>query len=979
MEKTHGFVLERERHIPELNSTARIYRHAKTGAELVSVLNDDENKAFGVSFNTPPADSTGIAHIMEHSVLCGSRKYPVKEPFIELAKGSLNTFLNAMTYPDHTVYPIASQNTQDLYNLADVYLDAVFYPNITEHTLQQEGWHYELDGADQPMIFKGVVFNEMKGANSSPERVLGEQVHSALFPDNIYNLDSGGDPRVIPNLTYKQFKDFHDTYYHPSNAKLWWYGNDEPEARLKYLDEWLSQFERKPVDASVALQPRFEEPRRIVGSFDAGEAEEGTGGEGVAKKQSRIVVAWMLEEAREGEKTMALNMLSTILVGTAASPLRKALIESGLGEDLAMAGMETDMRQAYFSVGMKGVASADAEKVEALILEAIKSLAENGIEAEMIEAAINSSEFNMREMNTGRFPRGLAMFLGALGTWTHGGDPLTALMYEAPLAAIKGKLANGEKVFENLIREYLLNNSHRVTVLLEPDSELRKREDAAERDRLDKAREALSEAEIKAIVENTALLKQMQETPDSDEALATIPSLKLSDMERTNKRVPIEISHFDQTSVLYHDLFTNGIAYVDFGFDVRALPEIALPYLGLFDRMFLSMGTDREDFAKLSQRINRKTGGVWASSMNSMKQGASEHTSRFFLRGKGTVAQVDDLLDIMRDIALTTKLDNKERFRQIVLEEKARAESGLVPGGHGIVNGRLKARFTTADWAAEQMSGITYLQTVRQLIDEIDKDWPSVLQRLEFIKQYLINRNAMVCNVTLDAANWAKIQPKVQSFVQSLPGSPAGQTNWAHKTLSQPEGLTIPAQVNYVGKGANLFDLGYQQHGSIQVISNYLRTAYLWERVRVQGGAYGGFCTYDARSGVWTYLSYRDPNLIGTLKNYDGTGAYLREHRLSATEVEKNIIGVIGSLDGYELPDAKGYSSMSRHLLGITDEYRQQMRDEVLSTTPDDFVKFADVLDGVRDQGQIVVLGSQGAIEAANKEMGGVFSVTKVL
>ena len=978
MEQTHGFVLEREQPIAELNSTARIYRHAKTGAELVSVVNDDENKAFGVSFNTPPEDSTGIAHLMEHSVLCGSKKYPVKEPFIELAKGSLNTFLNAMTYPDHTVYPIASQNSQDLYNLADVYLDAVFYPNISEHTLQQEGWHYELDSADQPMIFKGVVFNEMKGANSSPERVLYEHVHEALFPDNIYHLDSGGDPRVIPNLTYKQFKDFHDTYYHPSNAKLWWYGNDEPEARLKYLDGWLSQFEAKPVDASVALQPRFEEARRIVGSFDAGEAEEGDASE-TAKKKSRLVVAWMLEEARVGEKMMALNMLSTILVGTAASPLRKALIESGLGEDLAMAGMETDTRQAYFSVGMKGIASADAEKVEALILETVKSLAENGIEPEMIEAAVNSSEFDMREMNTGRFPRGLAMFLSALGTWTHGGDPLTSLMYEAPLAAIKAKLANGEQLFENLIREYLLSNTHRVTVLLEPDSELRKREDAAERDRLDQAREKMSEDEIKAIIENTALLKQMQEAPDSPEALATIPSLKLSDMERTNKQVPIEVSQIDQATVLYHDLFTNGIAYIDFGFDIKALPDIALPYLGLFDRMFLSMGTEREDFAKLSQRINRKTGGVWASSMNSMKQGGTDNAAWFFLRGKGTVAQVDDLLDIMRDIALATKLDNKERFRQIVLEEKARAESGLVPGGHGIVNARLKARFTRSDWAAEQMSGISYLQTVRQLIDEIDKDWPGVLKRLAFIKQFLINRNAMVCNVTLDAANWAKIQPKVQAFMQSLPGSPAGQTTWAYKTLSQPEGLTIPAQVNYVGKGANLFDLGYQQHGSIQVISNYLRTAYLWERVRVQGGAYGGFCTYDARSGVWTYLSYRDPNLIGTLKNYDGTGAYLREHRLSAIEVEKNIIGVIGSLDGYELPDAKGYSSMSRYLLGVTEDYRQQMRDEVLATTPDDFVKFADVLDGVRDHGQIVVLGSQSAIEAANKEMGGVFSVVKVL
>jgi len=970
----HGFELIREEKVDEVNSVARIYRHIKTGAEFISVLNDDENKAFGIGFATPWNDSTGIAHIMEHSVLCGSRKYPLKEPFIELAKGSLNTFLNAMTYPDKTVYPVASTNTQDLYNLVDVYLDAVFYPNITEKTLEQEGWHYDLDSADGEMIFKGVVFNEMKGNYSSPDSMLGRINQKTLFPDNQYGVDSGGDPKEIPNLTYATFKKFHDTYYHPSNAKIWWYGDDEPDKRLEYLESWLSQFDKIEVDGTVKLQPRFDAPRTTIAYYDAG-ADSDTA-------KSQISLNWMIGESADMEHTLAWQILGYILLSTQASPLRKALIDSGLGEDVT-GGFEDELRQSMFSAGMKGIDSKNANAVEAMVLDTLGNLADDGIEAEMIEAAMNTIEFRMREMNTGRFPRGLALWLGSLSTWLHGGDPLAPLRYEAPLKAIKDKLASGEKLFENLIGHDLLNNPHRVKVILQPDATLREREDQQERARLDEVFKSLNADELNRIVDNTHLLRQMQETPDTPEAMASVPSLQLSDLDKTNKAIPIEITVNGQAKIVYHELFTNGIAYMDIGFNMRALPSTALPYLGLFRRLTFSIGTERDDYVKLSQRIGRKTGGIYATTLNAMSSApageSAGNVSWYFLRGKATMTQVDDLLDIALDVLLNIKLDNKDRVKQIMLEEKARAEAGLVPGGHGVVNTRLKSRFDPADFADEQMSGISYLFFLRETIEQIETDWPTVLQRLEFVRGYLINRNHLVANVTLDRDNWQKLQPKLEAFIGALPAAGAGVLDWTPPGTQPNEGLTIPAQVNYVGKGANLYALGYKLHGSINVISNLLRTTYLWDRVRVQGGAYGGFCTFDSRSGVWTYLSYRDPNLIKTLNNYDGVSTFLRNQAPSQAEVERSIIGVIGSLDAYELPDAKGFTSLTRYLLGISEDYRQHIRDEVLSTTTADFVKFADVLDTVRDNGQIVVLGSPAAIDAANAERPGLLNKTKVM
>ena len=1001
IETSHGFELLRDETIPELNTRARLWRHTRTGAQLLSLENDDENKVFGISFRTPPTDSTGLPHILEHVVLAGSRKYPLKDPFFELVKGSLASFVNAMTYPDKTIYPAASTNLQDFYNLLDVYVDAVFHPLLSPEKLAQEGWHYELEAADAPLSYKGVVFNEMKGAYSSPDNLLDRYSRQATFPDTTYGVDSGGDPAVIPDLTYEQFKRFHETYYHPSNALLFFYGDDDPEERLRRMSGYLSEFEAIAVDSAIAPQTPFTAPR--VTRFSYG-AEAGQAGDGQSPK-AFVEVNWLLPEYEDTALVMALEILGHALLGTPASPLRKALIDSGLGEDV-LGGLANYTRQMTFSAGLKGVAVTDADRVEPLILATLEALAQDGFDPDMIGASVNTIEFALRENNTGRYPRGLALLVRALDTWLHDRDPLAPLAFEAPLATVKARLAAEPAYLQAIIRQYLLDNPHRVAVILEPDAELNQRLEEAERARLEKERAAMSDADVAAVMANARTLQEQQNLPDPPEVLAKLPSLKRGDLEPHHKPIPLALEAMSGARVVYHDLFTNGIVYLDLGLDLRSLPAELLPYAALFGQALLEMGTDAEDFVKLSQRIGRTTGGIYPTTLIAPVVGEATNDERrttssdgvavshaafdarnsslvayLMLRGKATPERAPELLGILGDVLLSARLDNRERFRQIVLEAKIGAESALAPAGHQVTNTRLRGHFHPAYRLEEMVNGVENLLFLRRLAERIDGDWPGVLADLEAVRGHLVSRAGMLVNVTLDEANFAAFAPRLADFLGGLPGGESSGSARFSDTLTglpalpRHEGLTFPAQVNYVGKGAGLYDLGYRLDGSIAVINNLLRTGYLLQKIRIQGGAYGAFCTFSPISGVYTYLSYRDPNLAGTLDVYDATAGYLRGLELSDDELTRSIIGAIGAIDAYQLPDAKGYTSLTRYLTGETDERLQQFRDEVLGTKTADFHALADVLEQVKDAGDVVVLGSREAIEASG--LG--FAVTKVL
>ena len=671
-----AFELVRDEHIAEVNSQVRFYRHKKTGAEVLSLVNDDENKVFGITFKTPPEDSTGIAHILEHSVLCGSRKYPVKKPFVELLKGSMHTFLNAMTFPDKTAYPVASQNLKDFYNLVDVYLDSVFFPLISEDTFRQEGWHYELEDAGAPLVYKGVVFNEMKGVYSSPDAVMRDIAQRSLYPDVTYGKSSGGDPKDIPELTYKQFKRFHEKFYHPSNARAFFSGDDDADERLRILDEYFSEFERAPVDAEVGLQPRFNQPRDIVATY-AGSKEDGKARDGM------VSLNWMMDPAADRQEALSNSLLSYMLAGNPAAPLRKALTDSGIGESLIGGGISSGLRQPMATFGMKGIDAADGTKVEALILSTLEQIAKDGIDKQTVEAAFNTFEFSLRENNTGSSPRGISLMLGAMGTWLHGGDPLASLAFEEALAALKAKAAEGH--FEAEIKRLFLDNTHRTTVTLSADDQQGAREKAEEEARLQAVRDALDAKAIEGVIAETEKLKALQEAVDDPAQLAKIPTLTLDDLPRESRTVPIDIGTLNETTLFYHDLPTLGILYLDLGFDLHVLDKELLPYLPLFGRALLQTGTSKEDFVSLTQRIGRSTGGISQHRGLSAKQNSADSAAWFFVSGKAVPDKVEEMLAIMGDVLLDARLDNRERFKQMALEEKAGYEARLVPAGNAII------------------------------------------------------------------------------------------------------------------------------------------------------------------------------------------------------------------------------------------------------------------------------------------------------
>lgn len=964
-----GFRLKRAEFVHEIGSMARLWVHEKTGTELLSVSNSDENKTFGVVFRTPPSDSTGVPHILEHSVLCGSRKYPVKEPFVELIKSSLNTFLNAFTYPDKTCYPVASCNERDFYNLVDVYMDAVFHPTLTPDTLAQEGHHLELDKVGNPVTIKGVVYNEMKGAYSSSDRVLSELSQRVLFPDTTYGVESGGHPRDIPDLTWPQFKSFYDRFYHPSNARMWFYGDDQEEKRLAKANEFLSEFQRLDVDSSVVLQKPWAEPKSFDFTYDAGSGED-------LSKKFMATLNWLIVtpvDQIKPEDLLALSVLNHILLSMSASPLRKALTDSGLGDDVVGGGLETDLRQMTFSVGLKGMTADSVEKMQRVVFDVLRNVQKNGVSQGMIDASLNSIEFALRENNTGSFPKGLSLMLRAMTTWLHDADPLLPLKFEDAVTNLRARLASKEPVFQNVLSTYILENPHRALLTLKPDPNYAKNETEVEQQRIQDAIKGMSKDDLQHLVSETERLKAQQAAPDDPVQLAKIPTLGREDLDKKVKTVPYD--RFDEKGVkiIHHPLFTNGVVYIDMCLDMRSLPLELLPLMSIFAGALTELGTSKQDFVSLQQSIGRNTGGIRSSTYISQvyaPNGDGPVVSKMVLRGKGMLGQVPALLDIISEILLDVDITNKERIRQLLIEERAGLESGIAGSGHQVASGRLAAMFRRSQVGDEMMGGIDYLKAVRKLIDRVDSEWESVVADLRKIQNVVVSRQDMLVNVTTSSDDFGSVKPVLNSFLDRLPArSDVFGSGWATSASllkRTNEGLIVPSAVNYVGKAANVCDLGFLTSGGHSLAAKHLGTSYLWDTVRVQGGAYGGFCRLDARTGMFSFLSYRDPNIKATIDAYDGAAAYLAKVSLSDEALTKDVIGMIGAMDSYQLPDTKGFSSALRMITGETDELRQRRRDEVLGATVKDFRELGDMLDAVRHNGTIVVVGGEEALKKGN-------------
>ena len=967
-----GFELVREQLIPELDTSARLFRHTRTGAEVLSLANRDENKTFAVTFRTLPADDTGVAHILEHSVLSGSRKYPVKELFMELLKGSCATFINAMTFPDKTCYPVASTNLKDFYNLVDVYFDVVFNPLLESYTLDQEGWHFELEDPKSPLCYKGVVFNEMKGAYAQQDAHIAEQVARALLPNTIYAHSSGGDPRHIPELSYAHWRAFHQRFYHPSNARICFWGNDPEETRLRIVAEALKPFARQPISDTIALQPRFTAPRHAKGLIPAAAAEMQDG-------RGAVSIGWLLSDGNDTpEVRIAMRVLKEILVGSPASPLRKALLDSGLGEDLIDGADWDDLRQPVFVTGLKGVREANHHRVETLVLDTLENLVRSGIDPAAIDAALNTVEFVLRE--NGTWARGVGTILRALETWLYEGDPIAALAFEQPLNAVRAGLQENPRYFEQMLEQYLLNNPHRSITQHAPDAELLTRQEAEEKLRLANIRSALGGEQLQAILGKTQELKRRQETPNSPAALAKLPMLHLADLDRKNSAIPREVMSLRGTPILHNDLSTNGIAYLDVGFDLRTLSGDELAYVPVLGRALTELGTDKEDEVTFAHRIARHTGGIEPHAFALSKTDANNTAAWLVLRGKATTVKATELIEIFRDLLLCARLDQRERLHRLLLEEKAQLEANLSPRGNYYCGLRLKAAASESGFANEQMYGVSQLAFLRRLAAETETDWPAVLARLTAIRSKLIVRPSAIANVTVDAKAWTLLRGQVEALLGCLPDGNPAPTVWQPFANRRNEGLVLPTQVNYVAKGTRILDFAGRPNGSALAVCRWLSLAWLIPKIREQGGAYGASLDLERYSGYLAMTSYRDPNLLETLETFDATAAFLRTLELSESDLARSVIGALNGVDPYQLPGAKGFTSLMRYLVGQTEVERQTLRDELFATTAKDFRNFAEVMDAVRDRGQIVIMGAEDTLSAANRARGGDWlTVTNVL
>ena len=802
------FTLVEERSMAEVNGTARFYRHNATGAQIVSVTNDDENKVFGVTFRTPPKNSTGVAHILEHSVLCGSKKYPTKEPFLVLLQSSLQSFLNAFTFPDKTCYPVASANLQDFYNLIDVYIDAVFHPIISENIFRQEGWHLEAETSDGPWLYKGVVYNEMKGVYSSPDSRLSEESQHAIFPDTLYSLDSGGRPDEIPSLSYEEFRDFHSRYYHPSNSRFFFWGDDPEEERLAIVARALAGKGHCDVDSSISLQPAFAAPTRVTRAYPA---EKGA--------KCLFTVNWLTGKRGDLERTLTLEMLQHILEGMPGSPLRRALISSGLGEDTTGDGLQMDLAQTSYSTGLKGVAEEDLPRAEELIFSTLKELAEKGIDKSLVEAAVNTVEFSYRESNTGNFPQGLAAMLQCLATWLYDENPLDSLAWEKPLASIKERLAKGDPVFEEAIRTLFLENPSRATVVLTPDEGLAARIEEEEAARVSAAQAAMSLKEREEVVRITRELQKAQATPDTPEALASIPSLGLGDLPSHNRLTQRAIQETSDFTMVGHELPTRGVAYMNLLIPLPKLPVRLVPSLSLFLRTFRDVGTARRDYTELGALIAAKTGGLGAS-LTMVNHTDGNLRCYLNLTGKAVSSKVQDLFDILNEILLEPIKDKdvlSQRLKEMLLEDKAGLEQDLVASGHKAASTRVLTHFSPTAVIGEAMDGIHYLNTLRSRLDNWDTALPQLLEDLDELRRLLVVARPGVVHCVGSTDDMENVARLAEHVWHALPGG-ARVDGTQCISLAAPVGAEVfatPSQVNYVAKGCNLKALGYSYHGSV--------------------------------------------------------------------------------------------------------------------------------------------------------------------
>ena len=954
-----GFRLDRIERIDEINGTAYEMKHEKSGARLIYIDSPDSNKVFNIAFRTTPHNSTGVAHIMEHSVLCGSRKFPLKEPFVELVKGSLNTFLNAMTYPDKTMYPVASKNDKDFHNLMDVYLDAVFYPRVREDAeiVMQEGWHYELENADDELTYKGVVFNEMKGVYSSPDSVLERQMMRELFPDTTYGVDSGGDPDYITDLTYEEFQEFYRVHYHPSNSYIFLYGDMNIEEQLAFLnDEYLSHFDAIDVHTEVALQAPFTEGKVVSYPYSVG-SEEPT------DNRTLHSFAYVLPDVTP-EHSLAFEVLTHALLTSPAAPLKQALVKAGIGSDISGYYLDS-IRQPMWTVQATGSNLDKQADLQRIVESTLQELCDKGLDKELLEASLNSIEFALRESDFGGRPIGLAYIIRMMDNWLYDNDPLELLHYEEALTNIRKGLAG--TYFEDLIRHSILNNNHKVLVSIYPERGLQERKDAEVKEHLANVKANMTSEEIEAIVEQTKRLKIRQETPDSDEALASIPLLELSDLNPNIEAVERRKSKIGNTTVHFVPTFTKGINYVGLYFKLNCLTEEELFYADILSDILGRIDTSERGYEALAKDINMNLGGLSSDITAISKDGKrDEFTPLMIVRAKALHSKLPDLCRLINEVVKKADYSDDQRLTELVQESKAIWDNEAFRRGNSIVSQRVMAQVSAVGKFRDN-GNLGYYQKISELASN-PAALPLLPEKLAEVARKIFRANNVDIMFVGEEGELEAFENLMKPFVETWDTTELSNDVLQITRLSGNDGIVTAGKVQYVAQGGNFIDHGFKHVGPMSVLETILRYEYLWIRIRVQGGAYGAFANfYD--DGNMIFCSYRDPNLLETLNVYKELPQYLRDFTLTDREMRKYIIGTMSSLDLPMTPALRGPRAMGMYFSGAKLEDKVEFRKQVIACKPEDIVALADVVEPVLNDNHICTMGNEQKI----KDAGNVF------
>ncbi len=952
-----------EHRVEDVQSDGFILRHKKSGARIAILSNNDDNKVFYIGFRTPPEDETGVPHIIEHTTLCGSKKFPVKDPFIELAKGSLNTFLNAMTYPDKTVYPVASCNDQDFKNLMDVYLDAVFNPNITkyEEIFKQEGWHYELTGKDDELKINGVVYNEMKGAYSSPDEVLSSQIYRSLFPDNTYSKDSGGNPEYIPKLTYEAYLDFYHKYYHPSNSYIYLYGDMDVVERLVWLDkEYLSLYDYKKVNSEINKQPAFDEIKNVETQYSITMDDS-------QENKTYLSYNRVVGDTLDEMLYQAFDVLDYALVSSPGAPVKQALIDAGIGDDV-YGSYDAGILQPVFSFVAKNANASQADEFESIIENTLKEVVKTGINKEALLAGINSSEFKFREADFGQFPKGLLFGLNCLDSWLF--DDMKPFIHLECLGTFaKLRKAVDTDYFEKLIQEYLLDNTHGSSVTVKPKRGLGNEREEALAKELSDYKASLSDEEIKKLIEDTEHLKKYQEEPSSDEDLRKLPMLTRADMKKNAMPFSNIEDELLDVKVVRHDIESNGIDYISFLFDAGDFAQSELGYLGFFTNALGLVSTEKYSYTDLANATNIYTGGISTGTASHPDiKDRNNFVFKFEVKLKVLEKNLDKALELMEQMLLSSDFTDTKRLGELVAQIKARLQANLSSSGHLVAAMRSMSSFSRYALYQDELKGVAFYRSICRIEKELSESPKNVSDKLAAIAKKLFARNRMLISFTGNNEAYGNAKPSLEKVIAGFDKmSAVGNQAEVHFNTAK-EAFIDASQIQYVAKTGDFICEGYEYTGALRLLRIILSYDYLWINVRVKGGAYGCMNTF-LRSGESYFVSYRDPNLSDTLDVYDRIPEYIKSFSPDERDMTKYIIGTFSALDTPMNPEAKGSRSLSAYLEGITYEQIQKERNEILNAQPKDIRRLADLVEAVLKKDSICVIGNENMI----KESAGLF------